>query len=66
MTTNPASCARCGSPAPMTAAGAFVLREECIRKAIAARFPLGDVPLETLTATVRTGPASRARRPREA
>lgn len=61
MTTLPASCARCGSPDPVAVAGTIALCEDCILKAIAARFPLGDVPLETLAAAVRAGPADRSR-----
>jgi hypothetical protein len=58
---NPASCERCGSPNPVAAVGAAVFCEDCILKALAARFPLGDAPLEDLAAAIRPGPGERNR-----
>lgn len=58
---SPANCKSCGSTDPVAVVGATALCEDCILKAIAARFPLGDVPLEALAAAVRASPAERHR-----
>lgn len=58
---SPATCERCGSSNPVAAVGGAVFCEDCILKALAARFPLGDAPLEDLAAAVRSGHGERNR-----
>jgi hypothetical protein len=64
----PESCERCGAPDPVPGLGATALCEDCILKALASRFPVGNLSLEELAAAVRaaTGDKHRQRRVREA
>ncbi len=62
---NPANCERCGASDPVPGLEAPVLCEDCILKALAARFPIGNASLEALAAAIRRSPADR-HRPRRA
>jgi hypothetical protein len=61
----PECCERCGAPDPVPGLGATALCEDCILKALASRFPLGNLSLEDLAAAVRAAPGDKGR-PRRA